>query len=225
MDNRGEAWKSLLVMIPSLAATLVAVSRIMDARHHPFDVITGSLLGIICACISYRQYFPSLNEPWKKGRAYPIRTWGRDPVEPVETVRLAGADGSTAALRNPEEERLNDASQSKTTGNAADRPLYLPESNPYTTNMYGYSRRDEDDNWSSSSEDVAGGYEMQPGYARTQNPALNGPTARFDVDTAYHSQTPQVVLGAPTTTHETSGALPNHPDRGRDLTDVPYREV
>lgn len=224
MDNRGEAWKTLLVMIPSLAATLVAVSRIMDARHHPFDVITGSLLGIICACISYRQYFPSLNEPWKKGRAYPIRTWGRDPVGPVETVRLVGTDGSTAALRNPEEERLNEAPQSKTTGSDAGRPLYLPESNPYTTNMYGYSRRDEDDNWSSSSEDVAGGYEMQPGYARTQNPALNGPTARLDVDTAYHSQTPQVVLGA-ATTHETPGAIPTHADRGRDLTDMPYREV
>ncbi|RDK47138.1 phosphatidic acid phosphatase [Aspergillus phoenicis ATCC 13157] len=224
MDNRGEAWKTLLVMIPSLAATLVAVSRIMDARHHPFDVITGSLLGIICACISYRQYFPSLNEPWKKGRAYPIRTWGRDPVGPVETVRLVGTDGSTAALRNPEEERLNEAPQSKTTGSDAGRPLYLPESNPYTTNMYGYSRRDEDDNWLSSSEDVAGGYEMQPGYSRTQNPALNGPTARLDVDTAYHSQTPQVVLGA-ATTHETPGAIPTHADRGRDLTDMPYREV
>ena len=33
MDNRGEAWKALLVMTPLLAATLVAVSRIMDARQ------------------------------------------------------------------------------------------------------------------------------------------------------------------------------------------------
>ncbi|PYH92879.1 phosphatidic acid phosphatase [Aspergillus ellipticus CBS 707.79] len=217
MDKRGEAWKSLLVMIPCLAATLVAVTRIMDARHHPFDVITGSLLGIICACISYRQYFPSLSEPWKKGRAYPIRTWGQDPVPPVA---LAGPGGSTVALRNPEEERLNPAAQPKTMGAAPGEPLYLPESNPYATDRYNY-RRHDDGNWSSSSEDVASGYEMQPGYTRTQNPGLSGPMSRYDADTAYHPQQPQAVSGAAAP----SMTVTAHPDRGRDLTDMPYREA
>lgn len=44
----------------------------MDARHHPFDVITGSLLGIFCAWTAYRQYFPTLSDYKAKGRAYPI---------------------------------------------------------------------------------------------------------------------------------------------------------
>ncbi|RAL06024.1 phosphatase PAP2 family protein [Aspergillus ibericus CBS 121593] len=224
MDNRGEAWKTLLVMIPCLAATLVAVTRIMDARHHPFDVISGSLLGIICACISYRQYFPSLSEPWKKGRAYPIRTWGREPVPPADPVPLAGTDGSTAALRNIEEERLHQGTQRTATDDAPAGPLFLPESNPYATNVYNYRRHDEDGAWSSSSEDVAGGYEMQPGYTRTQNSALGEPSSRYDIDTAYRSQTPQVVLGA-TTAHAPSGAVVAPPDRGRDLTDMQYREA
>ncbi|KAH0162899.1 PAP2-domain-containing protein, partial [Aureobasidium melanogenum] len=57
-DSRGEVWKIFVVIIPSLGAALIAASRIMDARHHPFDVIVGSLLGIACAWLSYRQYFP-----------------------------------------------------------------------------------------------------------------------------------------------------------------------
>ncbi|KAK2880129.1 hypothetical protein FQN49_000543 [Arthroderma sp. PD_2] len=85
MDSRGEVWKAF--MVPTLSAGLVAASRIMDARHHPFDVISGSLLGIGCGWVAYRQYFPSLAEPWKKGRAYPIRTWGSIPEPPVYSGR------------------------------------------------------------------------------------------------------------------------------------------
>ena len=61
-----------MILIPSLGAALVAGSRIMDARHHPFDVLSGSLLGILVAWASYRQYFPPLNDFKAKGRAYPI---------------------------------------------------------------------------------------------------------------------------------------------------------
>lgn len=53
----------------------------MDARHHPFDVITGGILGFVVAWASYRQYFPPLTETWKKGRAHPMRTWGTDSTE------------------------------------------------------------------------------------------------------------------------------------------------
>lgn len=79
-DNRGEVWKTVIVFIPLLAASMVSISRIMDARHHPFDVLSSAILGIFIAWVAYRQYFPSLSEPWKKGRAYPIRSWGMDPA-------------------------------------------------------------------------------------------------------------------------------------------------
>ncbi|KAL8883528.1 MAG: hypothetical protein Q9215_008177 [Flavoplaca cf. flavocitrina] len=83
LDNKGEVWKTFIVMIPTLGAALVAVSRIMDARHHPFDVISGGMLGMLVAWGAYRQYFPPVAEPWRKGRAYPIRTWGAAPKPPA----------------------------------------------------------------------------------------------------------------------------------------------
>ncbi|CAL8576799.1 hypothetical protein XPA_002664 [Xanthoria parietina] len=83
LDNKGEVWKTFIVMIPTLAAALIAVSRIMDARHHPFDVISGSMLGMLVAWGAYRQYFPPVTETWRKGRAYPIRTWGTEPKPPA----------------------------------------------------------------------------------------------------------------------------------------------
>jgi diacylglycerol diphosphate phosphatase/phosphatidate phosphatase len=69
-------------MVPTLGAALIAGSRIMDARHHPFDVLTGGALGMLVAWGSYRQYFPPVSETWRKGRAYPIRAWGREPQAP-----------------------------------------------------------------------------------------------------------------------------------------------
>lgn len=95
MDNRGEVWKTAIVLIPLLAASLVTVSRIMDARHHPFDVISGSLLGITSAWVSYRQYFPSIYDSQNKGRAYPRRTWGID----VSDLNTSG--GMYATTYNP----------------------------------------------------------------------------------------------------------------------------
>ncbi|KAL9593379.1 MAG: hypothetical protein Q9219_007582 [cf. Caloplaca sp. 3 TL-2023] len=100
LDNRGEVWKSFIVLIPTLAAALIAVSRIMDARHHPFDVISGSLLGILVAWAAYRQYFPPVTESWRKGRAYPIRTWGTEPKAPgIEHQALVREEGDEPLQR------------------------------------------------------------------------------------------------------------------------------
>jgi diacylglycerol diphosphate phosphatase/phosphatidate phosphatase len=83
LDQRGEVWRTFIVLVPTLAASCVAGSRIMDARHHPFDVLFGSLLGILVAWASYRQYFPPVHHVWEKGRAYPMRTWGTPIRRPV----------------------------------------------------------------------------------------------------------------------------------------------
>ncbi|KAL4928826.1 phosphatase PAP2 family protein [Aspergillus undulatus] len=208
MDNKGEVWKMFIVMFPCLGATLIAVSRIMDARHHPFDVITGSLLGTLCAIISYRQYFPSLAEPWKKGRAYPIRSWGTEPTIPYPGVY--GATGSTDALRNPEEERMHQPDESsEPVPGRLPHPDTYPSGNPFAPSVYSRQPHDHDGNWSSSSEeDVTNGYEMQQGYTRTHNPGFVGgqqlPT--YQPDMAYHSQT-QPPSSA---TRRTFGSLPNH---------------
>ncbi|MCJ1282075.1 hypothetical protein MMC26_001398 [Xylographa opegraphella] len=111
LDNRGEVWKTFVVLIPTLGAALIAVSRIMDARHHPFDVISGSLLGILTAFCSYRQYFPPVSEAWRKGRAYPIRSWATEPLGPTpmhaerEIARDRGEEPlRTAQTRGDEEQ-------------------------------------------------------------------------------------------------------------------------
>lgn len=69
---------------------MIAGSRIIDARHHPFDVIFGSALGILCGWAAYRQYFPPVSHTWEKGRAYPIRSWGVPLKRPDGQV---GSDG------------------------------------------------------------------------------------------------------------------------------------
>lgn len=244
MDNRGEVWKTLLVMVPILGAMLIAVSRIMDARHHPFDVITGSILGVVCATISYRQYFPPLTEAWRKGRAYPIRSWGSEPVNPFDdanrpplpatataTATATGFhDESTAALRNPDQDRLDVSSIQESTypGRHPSPSAYPPPVNPYAS-TFSHRRphdRDDDDNWSSSSEDLADGFEMQQGYMRTQNPGLGGsgdtPLPRYEttgVDTAYH---PPMVPGV-SALHAPPGVVTTEPERGRNLTDMTGR--
>ena len=104
LDSKGEVWKAVIVILPTIAAALVAGSRIMDARHHPFDVLSGSLLGILVGWGAYRQYFPPISETWRKGRAYPIRSWGRGPAPPPARLEL-GEDVEPLRSAPPDVER------------------------------------------------------------------------------------------------------------------------
>ncbi|KAJ4383985.1 hypothetical protein N0V86_000829 [Didymella sp. IMI 355093] len=92
MDAKGEVWRTFIVMVPTLGAALITGTRIMDARHHPFDVLSGASLGIFVAWAAYRQYFPPVSETWKKGRAYPIRAWGRGPAPPPASQVMVDED-------------------------------------------------------------------------------------------------------------------------------------
>lgn len=182
MDNRGEVWKAIIVMVPVLAATLVAVSRIMDARHHPFDVITGSLLGVFTAWASYRQYFPSLSEPWKKGRAYPIRSWGTEPKMPPgirdndDTIPLRDAGGEQMYAQG----RQADLSQ--------DFSLHpQPQQSPPGGAVYRDKRRDRDGYSSSSSEDANEGFEMNTPQNRGRLNVAAMTASHQPYDTTYYS--------------------------------------
>ncbi|KAJ8100756.1 phosphatidic acid phosphatase type 2/haloperoxidase [Lipomyces tetrasporus] len=81
-DNKGEVWKTAVVMFPSLGAGAIATSRILDHRHHGTDVLFGSLFGAAIAWMSYRQYFPSLADTARQGRAWNMRAWGETKVSP-----------------------------------------------------------------------------------------------------------------------------------------------
>jgi diacylglycerol diphosphate phosphatase/phosphatidate phosphatase len=46
--------------MPLVGAAMIAISRLADYRHDPYDVTVGSLLGLAMARFSYRRYYPRL---------------------------------------------------------------------------------------------------------------------------------------------------------------------
>ncbi|KAF2834290.1 PAP2-domain-containing protein, partial [Patellaria atrata CBS 101060] len=188
LDSKGEVWKSFIVIIPSLGASLIAGSRIMDARHHPFDVLSGSALGMLVAWGSYRQYFPPVSETWRKGRAYPIRAWGKEPQAPpadlrpdesIEPLRRAPApmdvearDGAYSTSRvTPEEhggnvfrQQISETQRRREGSGLGSSEANLPPTNPFSSRNQGTTLNDG--YWESSSEEEES-YELNPQYTLT----------------------------------------------------------
>lgn len=216
MDNRGEVWKTIIIMIPVLGATLIAVSRIVDNRHHPFDVITGSMLGVFVAWASYRQYFPSVFEPWKKGRAHAIRTWGTEPIGPP--VRLLSQPYDDAApLRNPDEEMLNVNRGRRLSGGSGIGQSVSP--GPVLPQGHTRHRRHRDREAaysSSSSEEMTDGFEMSRPSTRPGNVGQISPSSYqpYNTEAAY---SPAAIHDDPS--EEPTASHPGN-DRGRPLTSI-----
>ncbi|CAM6085549.1 unnamed protein product [Calypogeia fissa] len=59
-DKRGWTSRVVIVFIPLLCATLVAVSRVDNYQHRWWDCIFGAFLGLIVAYFNYRSHFPSV---------------------------------------------------------------------------------------------------------------------------------------------------------------------
>jgi diacylglycerol diphosphate phosphatase/phosphatidate phosphatase len=80
----------LLCVAPLVGAALIAISRLEDYRHDVFDVVSGSVLGLVVTAFNWRRYFPSL--------------WASDcdePYEPLETGRRGS--GTVKRMRDEEE--------------------------------------------------------------------------------------------------------------------------
>ncbi|CCE62815.1 hypothetical protein TPHA_0D01760 [Tetrapisispora phaffii CBS 4417] len=56
-------WTKAIALLPLLGATLIALSRTQDYRHHFIDVLLGSFIGFVFAFCTYRRYFPSIYDP------------------------------------------------------------------------------------------------------------------------------------------------------------------
>lgn len=212
LDSKGEVWKTFIVMVPTLGAALIAGSRIMDARHHPFDVISGSMLGLLVAWASYRQYFPPVSETWRKGRAYPIRSWGKTPLPPntvrrtdegaeplrsqtapIDVERPVASGYSSPAVsdmdpngRNVFREQISASQRQRAQQYGAAQPL----SDPYTSAPARSGRPNDAYEYSSSEDEGSSAYELQPTYPLS-DPRSHGARSPFETeDTAYHSQVP-----------------------------------
>lgn len=207
LDNRGEVWKTFVVLIPTLGAALIAVSRIMDARHHPFDVISGSLLGIVVAWAAYRQYFPPVTESWRKGRAYPIRTWATEPKGPPGMeynglVRDQGAEPHQNHDLALDPQASNIPQRTNTAGGRqGDLPEHSFQSSSSSLDLEGrhlrkplpsaqrqVRRTPSDGYWSSSSDrDLnADAFEMQNVSVPSHGPTNMSAADAFGKDTSYH---------------------------------------
>ncbi|CCK71001.1 bifunctional diacylglycerol diphosphate phosphatase/phosphatidate phosphatase KNAG_0F03400 [Huiozyma naganishii CBS 8797] len=53
-------WRKFVAAIPLLGASLIALSRTQDYRHHFVDILIGSIIGYISAYVFYRKNFPPI---------------------------------------------------------------------------------------------------------------------------------------------------------------------
>lgn len=62
-NQRTGLWRKIVSFVPLIGASLIALSRTQDYRHHFIDVLLGSLLGYVIGHFVYRRFFPPIASP------------------------------------------------------------------------------------------------------------------------------------------------------------------
>lgn len=80
-DTLVGAWRTVLSAAPTLGASLIALSRTQDYRHHFVDVFIGGVLGSIIAIWSYLRIFPLINHEFSYVPKYLLELEEKPAVE------------------------------------------------------------------------------------------------------------------------------------------------
>ena len=91
------AYLFILPLIPISLATYVASTRFSDFRHHGFDIIFGSLMGILSSSISFRMY----HLPIRRGPGW---SWG--PRSSSSAFGVVGVHGFAGGEMEPKRRDL-----------------------------------------------------------------------------------------------------------------------
>jgi membrane-associated phospholipid phosphatase len=76
---RAGYWKMGFVFLPILMATYLASTLVLGYHHHGYDVIFGSLIGIVVSIFSYRMVFCSIHD--RRWNTVPRRRFEREEKE------------------------------------------------------------------------------------------------------------------------------------------------
>jgi diacylglycerol diphosphate phosphatase/phosphatidate phosphatase len=64
-EHRVGYWRMVACLLPILLATYLASTLVLNYHHHSYDVVFGSLLGMVVALFGYRMVFKGI---WDKGQ-------------------------------------------------------------------------------------------------------------------------------------------------------------
>jgi membrane-associated phospholipid phosphatase len=59
-DRRGYSWRVFWVLLPTLVAGLIGITRVNDYHHRWVDIYFAGFLGTFIAYLCYRQFYPSI---------------------------------------------------------------------------------------------------------------------------------------------------------------------
>ncbi|KIR38392.1 hypothetical protein I307_06286 [Cryptococcus deuterogattii 99/473] len=175
-NRQGFTYKSWLLLAPLSCATLVAISRTMDYRHHATDVIAGAVIGLLGGWYAYRQYYPPISDPLAY-KPYSPRIPKSDPP-PIPLHSHSRSRPSTdMMLRQDQESQLQ---YQNGRGSYGPYGVYRPDEWVGIINMNGQSQQSLPQQRQSQTPMAIRNAEIQSQRQQGQEQGYTGQTPQID---------------------------------------------